>query len=343
MLKQKKILFFILLSITILFSCVDREAAIRSIFEEDDQKVTGVFESRAGRLDSSAVCSRSEACMELCDSMLQNLVDKERCYSRYTEKQVQGFRDVYNLLAVGDDTKLEDIDPEEMKKFMEFGPQFWRDAIRGFKTGIRNTEACDQEIGQDQESRDCERDTYYIQPGYKKEGAANALSWIAVNHWLGELLSEKDNHRGEEHSIMTALLDVMLSSDSSRGDITCTITKLCPDGSTLKCFRGDTEMPCPANLADLRGTETAKCKDGADEDVLFCDPCKDRCTGSVFNFGDPEINRLSVFEAQCLGKYNFCELAYCEEVRGSLELGSDFFHSRTTRFNQCNYLLLRIL
>ena len=323
---NKSFLFVALLSIFFFYACGGKNAALHEIFSEDDreeQALIGIFESRDGRLSSSSPCFVNESCKELCESMLRNLEDKEECYE-YQEDEVQGFRDTYNLLAVGDSRKLEQITTSEMEKFLIFGPQFWQDAIKGFKTGIRNTEACDQEIAQDLDSRECRRDTYYIQKGYDKQGAANALSWIASNNWLAELVRDYDKERGNEHSIMKALLDVISSGE---GRVECSTYSNAEDCLT-----------CLIDPATPSG-----CFDTCSHNV--CSACQSACGLANVNNADLKNKaRYNIFSYQCLGRFNYCEMAYCEKAKAALRLGDEFYRSESTGIsNVCDILLQGLL
>ena len=168
---------------------------------------TGVFNSPSGRLESSDTCSKNEDCKELCNSMLQRFSDQKRCYE-HKEKEVQSFRDTYNLLALGNPRKLARVDIDEMKKFLTFGPVLWHDAIYGFERERKDD--CTPNDGKDDptEREDCKLKGYYKQVGYWSSGAASTLEWIAKNDWLAELIIEHDDE-DDEHVIMTSLLDVL--------------------------------------------------------------------------------------------------------------------------------------
>ena len=169
-----------------------------------DDDSTGVFNSPAGRLESEDICFNNKNCVELCDSMLNRFSDQKECYD-HTEKEVQSFRDVYNLLAIGNPRKLERVDTSEMEEFLVFGPALWTDAIYGFERGRK--EDCIRNSGdQDPTNReDCRFDTYYKQDGYWSDGAAATLEWISRNNWLAKLITEND----KKQTIMKALLDIL--------------------------------------------------------------------------------------------------------------------------------------
>ncbi len=209
---RKIITFWLLIfSLGSLFSCglanynfgsSNSSATVLDSRSNDDS--TGEFNSPKGRLESSDTCSKSEDCKELCDSMLQRFSFQKKCYE-YKEVEVQSFRDVYNLLAVGNPRKLSRVDTEKMEKFLTFGPELWQDAIYGFER--QRKEDCTPNDGADDptEREDCKLEGYYKQEGYWSGGALAALEWIAKNDWLAELIVRHD----EDLVIMTSLLDVL--------------------------------------------------------------------------------------------------------------------------------------
>ena len=155
-------------------------------------KTAGTYNSPAGRLSSSDTCSENDDCKDLCDSMLKKLSDQKDCYKK-KEKEVQVFRDVYNLLATGDPRRMVSIDSDEMEDFLAFGPVLWKDAIYGFERNRK--ENCTPDRGKDdpRDREDCKLKGYYQQEGYDEEGAGEALKWIARNNWVAELLLEHDD------------------------------------------------------------------------------------------------------------------------------------------------------
>ena len=136
---------------------------------------------------------------------LKNGRIRKKCSNDFTEEEVQSFRDVYNLLAIGNPNKLVKIEPENMEKFLEFGTELWLDAIKGFEKGkVENCVEVDNP-SDPRDREDCRFDEYYRQDGYWSGGAASALEWIAKSNWLAKLLTEHD----EDYLIMTALLKTL--------------------------------------------------------------------------------------------------------------------------------------
>ena len=173
------------------------------VFEQNSSS-SGVFESSGGRLDSSDVCENNSHCRELCGSMLEKLWDQKDCY-RLTEKQAQDLRDTYNQLALGQAKKLEDIEPEEMKTFLDFGEEavLFSTAISGFEVG--RAHGC---VENPAKNKFCEGDGYYEQLGYAPEGARNTLEWIKESQWLKDDLKSADsNHLILKNLIYCALRD----------------------------------------------------------------------------------------------------------------------------------------
>ena len=151
----------------------------------------GEYHNPSGRLQSSTTCYDNEDCIKLCDSMLQNLSDQKECYT-LSQSEAQRLRDTYNLLALGDERKLEEIVIEEMDNFLEFGPILWLDAISGFEAGRRDKDAC-KGVPVDDLSSSCKTDNYYRQEGYDVEGARNTLKWMNKSPWLAEYLEKYDS------------------------------------------------------------------------------------------------------------------------------------------------------
>ena len=193
-------------------------------------RTAGTYNSPAGRLSSSDTCSENDDCKDLCDSMLKKLSDQKDCYKK-KEKEVQVFRDVYNLLATGDPRRMVSIDSDEMEDFLVFGPVLWKDAIYGFERNRK--ENCRENRGEDdpRDREDCKLKGYYKQEGYDEEGAGEALKWIARNNWVAELLLEHDD---EDNYVMLSLLDVLAFGEGG--------VEAQPDN--LKCATANTEHPC---------------------------------------------------------------------------------------------------
>ena len=240
--------FFI--SVGFLFSCgfVSDDSAPQGSFldSEDTENSDGVFNSPEGRLDSADKCFRNDACVELCDSMLENFRDQKECYD-HIETEVQAFRDTYNLLALGNSRKLEQVTPEVMEEFLDFGPALWRDAIYGFERGVK--ENCTRQmmvIHDPREREDCKLENYYKQPGYNGEGASTGLSWIARNKWLADLIDEYD----EDEEVMNVLLEILSTGvkDSNRDEKDSTICKF-NSGNKFA------EQPAPSDFSFSLGTD----------------------------------------------------------------------------------------
>lgn len=186
------------------YNSTDSGAASFQESRDGADESTGVFNSPAGRLESEDVCSDNDDCVELCDSMLNRLSYQKKCYDK-KEAEVQAFRDVYNLLAIGNPRKLERVDTEQMEEFLVFGPELWKDAITGFERGRKEdcVENLDPPDPRDRE--DCQFDNYYKQEGYWSSSAAAALEWIAGSNWLSEFIQQND----EDHIIMKTLLNIL--------------------------------------------------------------------------------------------------------------------------------------
>ena len=193
-------------------------------------RTAGTYNSPAGRLSSSDTCSENDDCKDLCDSMLKKLSDQKDCYKK-KEKEVQVFRDVYNLLATGDPRRMVSIDSDEMEDFLAFGPVLWKDAIYGFERNKK--ENCEPDRGRDdpRDREDCKLKGYYKQEGYDEEGAGEALKWIARNNWVAELLLEHDD---EDNDVMLSLLDVLAFGEGG--------VEAQPDN--LNCASGTNDHPC---------------------------------------------------------------------------------------------------
>ncbi len=309
---------------------------------------TGVFNSPSGRLESSDTCSKNEDCKELCNSMLQRFSDQKKCYD-HKEKEVQSFRDTYNLLALGNPRKLARVDIDEMKKFLTFGPKLWQDAIYGFER--ERKEDCTPNDGKDDptEREDCKLKGYYKQIGYWSSGAASALEWIATNDWLAELIIDHD--KDDEYVIMKSLLDVLANgggrnffehpSDPQKNDRdresldnknkTCNLALIEPDkdndGSCNNVDGDDVEDEIQDNDDDLT--------DG-DEDLKDDGSCNNntdyhgrlypqKAGGSAGLSLDSDLEeQYKAFGADCLAeedRENYFTLAVERENRNSVILG----------------------
>ena len=208
----------------------------------------GEFNSPAGRLESSSRCFDNKNCVEMCDSMLRKLAHQEKCYKK-TENEVQALRDTYNLLALGNPEKLIEIEPEEMENFLEFGVELFQDTIYGFERQRKPGCKVESNPADPREREDCKLKNYYRQDGYFSPGASAALTWIARNNWLAELLLEYD----EDHVIMLSLLDILahgggknLGDDkkketSTKREQTCNLALNEPD------MDGNPRTACPAS------------------------------------------------------------------------------------------------
>ena len=201
--------FIVLVAGMELFGCSNRPA-VSGVFDDNTQSLasrdatesSGIFEGADGRLNSDELCYNNESCVEMCHSMLKNFSDQKRCYS-YQEVDVQAFRDTYNKLALG--RRLSSVDRDEMESFLDFGAEMWRDAITGFERDWDN--GC--EVAADERVSDCQGRDYYLQRGYTRQSAADALSWIARSDWLAKLLLDYDNN----YVVMDALVSVLIDPE----------------------------------------------------------------------------------------------------------------------------------
>lgn len=174
--------------------------------EEDEDTSDGEFRVESGPLESEDTCLKNEDCVQLCDSMLSQFSDQSKCYEE-TEKEVQSFRDVYNLLALGVPSKLEKIDPSDMEDFLAFSAGLWKDAIFGFERG-RKEDCTPNDGSADPTLREnCKFEDYYEQLGYDYDGADSALQWIAENDWLAELINKYDDDTIVLKALFTVLDD----------------------------------------------------------------------------------------------------------------------------------------
>lgn len=307
-----------------------------------DNNSTGVFNSPKGRLESSDTCSKSEDCKELCDSMLQRFALQKKCYE-YKEVEVQSFRDIYNLLAMGNPRKLARVDTEEMEKFLTFGPELWRDAINGFERGRK--EDCTPNSGDNDptEREDCKLKGYYKQVGYWSDGAVAALGWIARNDWLAELIVRHD----EEFIIMTSLLTVVAhgggqnftSPDNAIED---------PTGRAQTC-----DLTLNENLGSVNGT----CDAGRDDfnGNSWCDNVANtygRLSPSADTRLDPTASsppssisiklekEYKAFGADCVKdsddeRQNYFLIAMEDTNKNSLNLGHEVVEKLCSKSAQC--------
>ena len=125
--------------------------------------------------------------------------DQKNCYE-YKEVEVQAFRDTYNRLAIGG--RLTAVEPAELEAFLEFGTELFQNAITGFERGWKQGCTVDNYRGVDK----CQMDEYYLQRGYSRRAVADALSWIARNNWVAELLLDYD----KDFVITDALLNAFI-------------------------------------------------------------------------------------------------------------------------------------
>lgn len=209
---------------------------------------TRLSSTRGGRANT---CFDNEDCSQLCATMLKDLEDLEKCH-RLSQTRVQALNDTYNLLKTGEARKLEKITKEEMENFLKFGPELWRDAIDGFIVGLKDTEECSPPEKRPVPRR-CRRSNYYEQRGYTKEGAGDALSWIASSDWLAALLQKHDRKSKENYMVLAALTQVLATHEKSnrfdyRGKITC-------DTFTPGCGT----KPTFASTEDLEKVFACKC------------------------------------------------------------------------------------
>ena len=150
----------------------------------------GEYHNPSGRLQASTACYDSNDCIKLCDSMLKNLSDQKDCYA-LSQSEAQRLRDTYNLLALGSERKLEEVEIEEIDNFLKFGSILWLDAISGFEAGRKDKEDC-VDIPVEDLEKSCKTDNYYRQKGYDVEGARSTLKWMSESPWLTEYLERHD-------------------------------------------------------------------------------------------------------------------------------------------------------
>ena len=182
---MKKIIILILPALSVAF--IITACNLSSVLSSNTD---GEYHNPNGRLESRNTCYDNANCIKLCDSMLQHLSDQTECY-KLSESEAQRLRDTYNLLALGDERKLEEVEIKELDNFLKFGPVLWLDAISGFETGRKDTDDCINVAVEDVD-RSCKTDNYYNQEGYDVEGARITLEWMSQSPWLTEYLERHD-------------------------------------------------------------------------------------------------------------------------------------------------------
>ena len=345
--------FFYIISALYLFSCgwanyssnaPDSSTVINSNDSRsgDDESI-GTFQSSSGRLESGNSCLDNDDCVRLCDSMLSRFADQKECYD-YAEKEVQAFRDIYNLLAIGNPRKLSRVDPNEMEPFLEFGPELWQNAIEGFERGTK--EDCipnpDPEDPRDRE--DCKFEVYYKQEGYWSSGAAATLEWVARNNWLAELIKKYDAN----HVIMQSLLKVLAQGGEPtlgrEGESEEQRLETCNLAVYEEDINGDNYLSCNEDSDGNGELGLGEDQDGDDVLDLFnedinlngvLDQSVDRSGESYPNHGRlfPSAGGVSVkledhyeaFGADCIGsdRQNYFLLAMQERNKNSIDLGHE--------------------
>ena len=297
--------FFI--SVGFLFSCgfVSDDSAPQGSFldSENTENSDGVFNSPEGRLDSADKCFRNDACVELCDSMLENFRDQKECYD-HTETEVQAFRDTYNLLALGNSRKLEQVTPEEMEDFLAFGPALWRDAIYGFERGVKENCTVNLDPPDPRDREDCKLENYYKQPGYNGEGASTGLSWIARNKWLADLIDEYD----EDEEVMNALLDILSTGvkDSNRDKEDSTICQVGSGNSFAEPAPSDFPFSLDADLKLYQALGNSNCVEGNSYFNLALEEENDPALLVGYETLKAICNRASETADDACEKYFFC-------------------------------------
>ena len=196
--------------------------------DPDEDASNGVFRSKTP-LESEDACLKNKDCVQVCDSMLSQFSDQAKCYEE-TEKEVQSFRDVYNLLALGVPGKLERITPSDMEDFLVFSAGLWKDAVFGFERGKK--ENCTPNDGEEDPTlrENCKFEDYYQQLGYDYDGADSAIQWIIGNDWLAELINKYD----DEQIILKALFTVLNDPASA-----AVVNRIEEGGSYAQCSATD--------------------------------------------------------------------------------------------------------
>ena len=326
----------------------------------------GTFNISSGPLTSEENCFDSDDCVTLCDSMLAKFSDQKKCYD-YTEKEVQSFRDIYNLLAIGIPERLERVEPEKMEFFLEFSPVLWNDAIYGFVRGAKGNNCVLNLVPTDPRDREtCKLSNYYVQKGYWSEGAAATLEWIARNDWLAALILEHD----ENHIIMEALLDILFhggkkvgvegdtgeSYAAENGDIVfgsrCRDLAYLEDRIAANQSCGDSnDEPCDLSLSDVDFEENSLRNRYSAFGVNclnpFCSRADDNCDDSenyfILSARERNINSVNlgyqILRKICDGK-DFCiKYFYCH-IKDGTDGNDNFSSDSLTVFYYYNKLSL---
>ena len=307
-------------------SSAPRADFLDSRSEEDES--AGVFNSPSGPLESEDLCVNNDDCVQLCDSMLSRFSNQEKCYG-YKEKEVQAFRDTYNVLAIGNPRKLIRVDSEKMEEFLIFGPELWKTAINGFERG--RIEYCEPELDPNdiRDYEDCKFETYYKQEGYWSSGAAATLEWIARNSWLAKLMVEHD----DDHEIIQTLLDVLAKGgdgeaedrmeDGEDGVSICNLDLESENGNgNGRLDLEDPSPPPPANVSvpsqqeDRYKAFGASCID--DHSLSYMLLAVEENNKDSVNLGHQVVGELCNSRGHCI-EYFYCSLyGPMAEVAGSI-------------------------
>ena len=322
-------------------SSAPRADFLDSRSEEDES--TGVFNSPSGPLESEDLCVNNDDCVQLCDSMLSRFSDQEKCYG-HKEKEVQVFRDTYNVLAIGNPRKLIRVDSEKMEEFLIFGPELWKTAINGFERG--RIEDCILNDGAEdiRDYEDCKFETYYKQEGYWSSGAAATLEWIARNSWLAKLMVEHD----DDHVIIQTLLDVLSKGgdgeaedrveDGEDGVSICNLDLESENGNgRLDLDSPPTGVSVSQQQEDRYKAFGANCIDNHSLSYMLL-AVKENNKDSV-NLGHQVVGELCSSRGHCI-EYFYCSLEKTDIERELLLLYMRIsgIHGWNRNYNDCEYL-----
>ena len=282
--------------------------------EEDES--AGVFNSPSGPLESENVCVDNTDCVQLCDSMLSRFSNQEKCYG-HKEKEVQAFRDTYNVLAIGNPRKLIRVDSEKMEEFLIFGPELWKTAINGFERGRKEDCILNDKLETITDIRDyedCKFETYYKQEGYWSSGAAATLEWIARNNWLSKLMVEHD----DDHEIMKTLLDILAKGgDGEAEDRICTLELDSTDEGNGRLDNPPTDVDVPQQHEDRYKAFGANCIDDHSLSLSYMLLAVKENNKDSVNLGHQVLGDLCDGSTE---KNNCIEFFYCsiKEGRGTI-------------------------
>lgn len=138
----------------------------------------------------ASTCSDRDSCQDICDDLFSNTTERYDCYD-LTASAVNTIADVSDELEHNEvnSSKLEDIDADDLRAYLEIGMESFIDLVKGEAVGDSAKEDRQPQWNPDNETPDSGMNKNQIKPNAEK-----IMKWIAEQKDIAEVILEQDRN-----------------------------------------------------------------------------------------------------------------------------------------------------